>query len=59
MGAWLAFLKSQLLLPNDKLDDLDNTEQMSDLLEFQLKRLESIQKVTKLLFNKYAWNSFF
>jgi 4-hydroxy-3-polyprenylbenzoate decarboxylase len=53
MGAWLAFLKSQLLLPNDKLDDLDNAEQMSDLLEFQLKRLESIQKVTKLLFNKY------
>ena len=53
MGAWLAFLKSQLLLPHDKLDDLDNTEQMSDLLEFQLKRLESIQKVTKLLFNKY------
>ena len=53
MGAWLAFLKSQLLLPNDKLDDLDNTEQMSDLLEVQLKRLESIQKVTKLLFDKY------
>ena len=53
MGAWLAFLKSQLLLPNNNSDDLDNAEQMSDLLEFQLKRLESIQKVSKLLFNKH------
>ena len=53
MGAWLAFLKSQLLLPNNNSDDLDSAEQMSGLLEYQLKRLESIQKVSKLLFNKH------
>ena len=40
MGAWLAFLKSKLLLPNYVSDELDTAEQMSSLLEFRLKRLE-------------------
>ena len=53
MGAWLAFLKSKLLLPNDSLNELDSAEELSYLLEFQLKRLESIQKVSKLLLSKH------
>ena len=53
MGAWLAFLKSRLLLPNENLDQTDNIDEMSSLLEFQLKRLEAIQKVSKLLFERY------
>lgn len=53
MGAWLAFLKSKILLPNYNIDDLDSAEHISGLLEYQLKRLESIQKVSKLLFEKH------
>ena len=50
MGAWLAFLKSKLLLPDDKEEKNITAEEMSELLEFQMKRLEGIQKVSKLLF---------
>ena len=52
MGAWLAFLKSKLLLPDDKEEESITSEEMSDLLEFQMKRLEGIQKVSKLLFKR-------
>ena len=52
MGAWLAFLKSKLLLPEDKIESLYSAEEMSELLEFQIKRLQGIQKVSKLLFKK-------
>ena len=37
MGAWLAFLKSKLLLPNDNEDESMTSEEMSELLEFQIK----------------------
>ncbi len=44
MAAWLAFLKSRLLLPK-----LDNTkepvEELASLLQFRLKRLEAMRKV--------------
>jgi segregation and condensation protein A len=53
MGAWLAFLKSKLLLPKENLNETDNIDEMSSLLEFQLKRLEAIQNVSKLLFERY------
>ena len=42
MGAWLAFLKSKLLLPDDKEGESMTSEEMSELLEFQMKRLEEI-----------------
>ena len=45
MGAWLAFLKSKLLLPEDKIESSQTAEEMSELLEFKIKRLEGIQKV--------------
>ena len=48
MGAWLAFLKSKLLLPDDKIENSYTAEEMSELLEFQIKRLEGIQKVSKM-----------
>ena len=51
MGAWLAFLKSKLLLP-DKQEDTMTSEEMSELLEFQMKRLEEMQKVSRLLFKR-------
>jgi len=53
MGAWLAFLKSKILLPVDLKEDLNSAQEMSELLERQLKRLESIQKLSKLLFKKH------
>jgi len=52
MGAWLAFLKSKLLLPNDKEEESMTSEEMSELLEFQMNRLEGMQKVSKLLFKR-------
>ena len=53
MGAWLAFSKSKLLLPSKINDDAMDIEEMSELLEFQMKKLESMQKVSKLLFKKH------
>jgi segregation and condensation protein A len=53
MGAWLAFLKSKILLPVDINEDLNSSQEMSELLELQLRRLEAIQGASKLLFKKY------
>ena len=53
MGAWLAFLKSKILLPVDVNEDLNSVQEMSELLGVQLRRLESIQKVSKVLFKKH------
>ena len=52
MGAWLAFLKSKLLLPDENEEESMTSEEMSELLEFQMKRLEGMQKVSKLLFKR-------
>ncbi len=59
MGAWLAFLKSKLLLPDDKDEESITSEEMSELLEFQMKRLEGMQKVSKLLFQRYKLGTHF
>ena len=53
MGAWLAFLKSKILLPVDINEDLNSAQEMSELLELQLRRLEAIQKASKLLFKRH------
>ncbi len=59
MGAWLAFLKSKLLLPKDKEEESLTSEEMSKLLEFQMQRLEGMQKVSKLLFKRYKLGTHF
>ena len=59
MGAWLAFLKSKLLLPDETEDMSVTSEEMSELLEFKLKRLEGMQKVSKLLFKRYKLGTHF
>lgn len=45
MAAWLAYLKSRLLLPREKEAEGDepSAEMMAEALSFQLKRLEGIQ----------------
>jgi len=50
MAAWLAFLKSRLLLPQPPSDDpaVDPTE-MAAALQFQLRRLEAMQEAGQRL----------
>ncbi len=44
MAAWLAYLKSRLLLPREKeAEDEPSAEMMAEALAFQLQRLEGIQ----------------
>lgn len=49
MAAWLAYLKSRLLLP-DPPEDEPNAADMAEALKFQLLRLEAMQKASKELF---------
>ena len=49
MAAWLAYLKSRLLLPREN-DDPDHTaEEMAEALQFQLRRLEAMQNAAEQL----------
>jgi len=52
MAAWLAYLKSRLLLPNDKGEEQPSGEQMAEALAFQLRRLESMQEAGQRLFQR-------
>ena len=46
MAAWLAFLKSRLLLP-ELVEEEPNPADMADALRFQLMRLEAMQKAAQ------------
>ncbi|MDD3182411.1 MAG: ScpA family protein [Alphaproteobacteria bacterium] len=50
MAAWLAYLKSRLLLPEIPEDE-QNPAEMAEALKFQLLRLEAMQKVAAQLFD--------
>jgi segregation and condensation protein A len=52
MAAWLAYLKSRLLLPKEKEDEEHSAEDMAEALQFQLKRLESMQKAADNIQNR-------
>lgn len=53
MAAWLAFLKSKLLLPIEESDDDEMSgEEMAAMLAFRLKRLEAMREVGKRLVNR-------
>ena len=49
MAAWLAFLKSRLLLPDPEPEQADDVIDMTDALRFQLVRLEAMQTASKKL----------
>ncbi len=52
-AAWLAFLKSKLLLPiEEKLDDEPSGEDMALHLAFRLKRLEAMRDAVARLFGR-------
>lgn len=49
MAAWLAYLKSRLLLPEPDAISQDEVIDMTDALKFQLMRLEAMQSASKRL----------
>jgi segregation and condensation protein A len=52
MAAWLAFLKSRLLLPPDASDDGPSGADLAAHLAFQLQRLEAMREVSARLMGR-------
>lgn len=50
MAAWLAYLKSRLLLPEPPADEQPTGQEMADALQWQLRRLEAMQEAGARLF---------
>ena len=51
MAAWLAYLKSRLLVPKEEQPQAEPTAQeLAEALQFQLRRLEAMRKVANDLF---------
>src|SRR6185312_7022559 len=51
MAAWLAYLKSRLMVPQAPSDDEPTGEMMAALLQFRLKRLEAMRAAANRLMN--------
>ncbi|MDR3472699.1 MAG: ScpA family protein [Devosia sp.] len=52
MAAWLAYLKSRLMVPQAAADDEPTGEMMAALLQFRLKRLEAMRRAAQQLMNR-------
>lgn len=52
MAAWLAYLKSRLLLPRQADDDEPSGEEMAAILAFRLQRLEAMRDAAVKLVNR-------
>jgi segregation and condensation protein A len=52
MAAWLAYLKSRLLIPQQAKDDEPSGEEMAAALSFRLKRLEAMRDAAGRLVNR-------
>jgi segregation and condensation protein A len=52
MAAWLAYLKSKLLIPKQPGDDGESGEEMAAVLQFRLKRLEAMRDAAARLVNR-------
>ena len=50
MAAWLAYLKSKLLLPREEEEE-PSADEMADALRYQLLRLQAMQEAGKKLWN--------
>jgi segregation and condensation protein A len=50
MAAWLAYLKSRLLLPEPEADGVPSSEELADALAIRLKRLDAMRTATAALF---------
>ncbi len=51
MAAWLAYLKSRLLLPRQPDEEGPDAQTAADALQFQLRRLEAMQRAAEDLFS--------
>ena len=51
MAAWLAYLKSNLLIPREESGEELSAEEMAERLKLQLKKLEAIRQVSEKLMN--------
>lgn len=52
MAAWLAYLKSRLMVPQQGGDEEPTGEMMAALLQFRLKRLEAMRRAAQQLMNR-------
>ncbi|HEV7344226.1 MAG TPA: ScpA family protein [Devosia sp.] len=52
MAAWLAYLKSRLMVPQAPSDDEPSGEMLAAMLQFRLKRLEAMRRAVNLLMNR-------
>lgn len=52
MAAWLAYLKSRLMVPQAPSDDEPSGEMMMAMLQFRLKRLEAMRAASAQLMNR-------
>lgn len=52
MAAWLAFLKSKLLIPQKADEEEQSGEEMAQALAFRLKRLEAMREAATRLINR-------
>lgn len=52
MAAWLAYLKSKLLIPAQKGDEEGSGEELAAVLQFRLKRLEAMRDAASRLVNR-------
>jgi segregation and condensation protein A len=52
MAAWLAYLKSKLLIPKTETDTGESAEELAAVLQFRLKRLEAMREAAARLFNR-------
>jgi len=52
MAAWLAYLKSRLMVPQAASDDEPSGEMLAAMLQFRLKRLEAMRRAANQLMNR-------
>ena len=52
MAAWLAYLKSRLILPDLEADEEPSGEELANQLAFRLQRLEAMRNTANLLVNR-------
>ena len=52
MAAWLAYLKSRLLIPDEPSDDGEPSgQELAEVLQFRLRRLEAMREAARKLMN--------
>lgn len=59
MAAWLAYLKSRLLLPEPPGQDEPSGAEMAEILAFRLRRLEAMREAAGRLMARHRWGQDF